>query len=195
MNTTTDSASFDKSRVVLLIVDMIGDFKFFGAENLIDPARKAAQNIAILKKKAFLAQIPVIYVNDNYGNWRSDLRALVQISLGEGSNGAEIVRILKPTIRDYFILKPKYSAFYYSPLELLLNQIEANTIVITGVATDACIFLTAADAYVRGFRVIIPDDCVAAKTDEDSQTALKKMQEVFKAEITDSKKLDFELYK
>jgi hypothetical protein len=60
--------------------------------------------------------------NDNFGQWRSDLKAIVKWCGRAGSRGRSLVDLLLPGKDDYFILKPKHSAFYQTPLELLLKH-------------------------------------------------------------------------
>src|SRR5436190_21921572 len=91
----------DHSLVVLLLIDVINDFQFVGSEDLLRPALKAAGNIAALKKRAKLARIPVVYVNDNFGKWRSDFKKLVDNSLDNQTPGKPIVELLLPDPEDY----------------------------------------------------------------------------------------------
>jgi nicotinamidase-related amidase len=68
----------DHSPIVLLLIDVINDFEFDeGAEGLIRYAIPAAQKIAALKQRSREAGVPAIYVNDNFGKWRSDFRTLI----------------------------------------------------------------------------------------------------------------------
>ena len=64
----------DKSPLALLLIDVINDFEFEGAEVLFKQALPAARTIAALKHRAGQAGIPTIYVNDNFGKWRSDFK-------------------------------------------------------------------------------------------------------------------------
>src|SRR5688572_21140996 len=102
----------DKSKVALLIIDMICDFEFSGGDRLCANAAPISKNIASLKKRAKKAGVPVIYVNDNFGKWQSDFKKLLRHSLSESSRGRSIAEKLKPDDEDYFVLKPKHSGFY-----------------------------------------------------------------------------------
>ena len=78
----------DKSPVVLLLIDVINDFEFDeGAEALFKHALPAAKRIAALKKRVADAGIPSIYVNDNFGRWRSDFRTLVAHCIDDDTRG------------------------------------------------------------------------------------------------------------
>lgn len=104
----------------LLIIDMISCWDFPDAEKLLPGAHFIAGRIAALKARCTRAGVPAIYVNDNRGRWRSDFPKLVELSLASGGAGAEITSTLLPEETDYFVLKPKQSAFFATPLELLL---------------------------------------------------------------------------
>lgn len=185
----------DKSKAALLIIDMICDFEFEDGEKLFKYARPIAENIAKLKTKAEKENVPVIYVNDNFGKWQSDFKKLLRHSLNKKHRGHEIAELLKPKDENYFVLKPKHSGFYSTTLEVLLEYLGAETLIITGVATDICILFTANDAYMRDFKLIVPKDCVAANTDKKSKDALKYMENILEVETTASSKIDFKKLK
>ena len=147
--------------------------------------------ISRLKARADAAQVPTVYVNDNFGRWRSDFRRIVNHCLDDGVLGRRVVEQLVPDENDYFVLKPKHSGFYNTTLDLLLDHLEAKTLIITGMATDVCVLFTAADAYMRDFRVIVPRDCVAALTPAAHRAALSQMRTTIKADIVDSRRINF----
>jgi nicotinamidase-related amidase len=181
----------DSSPTALLIIDAINDLEFSGGKQMVARATRMARCIAKLKHRAEAARVPTVYVNDNFGRWRSDFRRLVNHCLDDDVNGRPVVEQLLPDENDYFVLKPKHSGFYNTTLDLLLEHLEAKTLVITGIATDVCVLFTAADAYMRDFRVIIPRDCVTALTPAAHRAALKHMRTTIKAEIVDSRRIDF----
>jgi len=180
----------DNSSVVLLLVDVINDLEFPGGEVLAQHALPAARNIAALKDKARHAGIPTIYVNDNFGKWRSDFRTLVLHCIDDDTRGRPIAEILKPRPEDYFVLKPKQSGFYATTLDLLLQYLGAHTLILTGFATDICILLTASDAHLRDYRVLVPRDCVAAEDEREHERSLNYMQRVLEADIRSSDEID-----
>ena len=186
----------ERARTVLLLIDVINDLEFEGGEKLLRHALPMAQNIAVLKKRAKAAGIPAIYANDNFGRWRSDFRKIVQNCLQEDVRGREIVKLLQPEEDDYFILKPRHSAFYLTNLEILLKYLGAQTLILTGVAGDICVLFTANDAYMREWNVIVPADCIASNEVEYNRQALDVMERVLKADICSSPELDlYELQK
>jgi nicotinamidase-related amidase len=149
----------------LLVIDMLSGWDFADAEPLLAQAEPAARRIAALKARCRSAGVPVIYANDNSGRWRSDFREVVANALACGGGGARIAEALKPDDDDYFVLKPKHSAFYATPLDLLLRHLGARKLVITGVSSDQCVLYTAVDARMRDYEVIVPHDCSATQTE------------------------------
>ena len=181
----------DKSGAALLLIDVINDFDFPEGDKLLRLALPVGQNIARLKQRAKDAGIPAIYVNDNFGRWRSDFKKIVNHSREQGK-GKEFVELLLPDENDYFVLKPKHSGFYSTSLSLLLTHLTATNLILTGIAANNCVLATANDAYMRDFKVFVPRDCVVSNTDEENQYALKQMETVLKADTTISSELDLE---
>jgi nicotinamidase-related amidase len=177
----------DKSETVLLIIDVINDFDFPEANQLMRYALAMARRIAKLKVRAKKARIPVVYVNDNFGRWRSDLRRLVE-HCREG-RAREIVDLLRPEEDDYFVLKPKHSGFFSSTLETLLRYLGAKTLILTGIAGNYCVLFTANDAYMRDYKLVIPRDCTISNTKKENDQALALMKNYLKADTRPSAKI------
>jgi nicotinamidase-related amidase len=180
----------DSSALALILIDVINDLEFPGGEDLARYALPMAHRIAALKARAKAAQIPVIYVNDNFGRWRSDRRQLIDHCLQVGQRGKALVELLQPDDDDYFVLKPKHSGFFSTTLDTLLEYLGANTLILAGVAGNICILFTANDAFMRDFTLYVPADCVASNHAEENTYALRQMQTVLKADITPSTDLD-----
>ena len=174
---------FPQARTALLLVDVINPFDFSGGPAFARRAMRVAQAIARLRERATKAGLPVIYANDNLGKWRSDVSALVEFCVRPGMPGAPIVELLTPRKTDYVVLKSTLSGFYQTPLETMLRLGGVKTLIVTGFAADNCVLFTSADAYMRDFRLVIPRDCIGAKTPDAVQRALKTMDELFGAKI------------
>lgn len=181
----------DTASVAVLIMDLISDFDFEDGPALYRAVALIAPCIRRLRLRAREAAVPVIYVNDNLGRWRSDFRQLVQHCAEETSRGAPIVQMLAPAEGDYFVLKPKHSAFYATPLEILLRYIGVRTLVLTGVTSHQCVLFTANDAYLRDYGLIIPRDCITAPQAQDTRTALAYFQRALGADVRASATLRF----
>ncbi len=182
----------DKSETALLLIDVINPIEFDGGENLLRHALPMAGALATLKGRAKAAGVPAIYVNDNFGRWRSDFSRTVAYCLQPHVRGKPVVEQLSPEDDDYFVLKPKHSAFFQTPLEILLKYLGANTLILTGMAGDICVVFSANDAYMRDFRIIVPPDCTASEDAEHNRQVLMLMQRVLKAEIPPSTEIRFE---
>ena len=182
----------EKSPVALLLIDVINDMDFEGSEALVRQAVPMARRIAALKQRAKAAGVPTVYVNDNFGRWQSDFRSVVRHCLEDGVPGEETARILKPEDDDYFVLKPKHSAFYATTLDTLLAYLGTHTVILAGIAGNICILFSANDAYMRDFNLVVPADCVISNTPEENQHALEQIRTILKADITDSASLDLE---
>ncbi|MGZ8223530.1 MAG: cysteine hydrolase family protein [Methylobacter sp.] len=181
----------EKSPTVILIIDMINDFAFPGGDELIEHTEPIVNRIAELRKKADSKKIPVIYVNDNFGKWQSDFRTLLKHCLTKTSKSRPIVEIIKPRRKDYFVLKPKNSGFYSTTLELLLDYLQAKTLIITGLTTDVCVLLTAADAFLRDYKLLVPSDCTASINASDHEQALSYIKKVLQADTRSSDQIIF----
>jgi nicotinamidase-related amidase len=178
----------DSSRTALLVIDVINDFQFPGGEKLLKRCLAPARRIAALKERLGAKGIPVIYANDNYGKWKSDFNRLVEHSSEEERPGSRIANLLLPTREDYFVLKPKHSAFFSTSLETLLQYLGTKQLILTGFTTNQCILFTANDAYIRDFDLWVPRDCTAAMNDKDHKYALYHLEKTLGADTRPSTK-------
>lgn len=171
-----------KSRQALLLIDFINPLDFPEAPALAPPALDAARQARRLARAARAKGIPVIYANDNFGRWHSDFPTMVKrLGRGQGTS-ATLVRLLRPQRSDLTVLKPMHSAFFGTPLDIILDQMGARSVVLAGLATDICIQLTSADAFLRGLRVHTPEDCTAAESVEKKAAALAYMRDILKCD-------------
>jgi nicotinamidase-related amidase len=173
----------------MLIIDVINHFEFPDGAQLLKQAMRIAPNIARLKTRARRLKIPIVYVNDNFGQWRSDIKKLLQYCLRPDAPGRQFVEMLRPDKDDYFVLKPMHSAFYQSPLEVLLREFGASSLILAGLATDSCIVCTAHDADMREFRLVVPSDCCAARTSRDHGRAIEHIRKMARASVASSDSL------
>ena len=182
----------DKSDVALLLIDVINDLEFPEGDQLRRFALPMARQIAALKQRARQEGVPVVYVNDNFGRWRSDFNAQVEHCLKDGVRGQPMVELLRPDEDDYFVLKPKHSGFFSTALDRLVEYLGFKVVVLTGMAANICVLFTANDAYMRDLHLAVPSDCVASNTDEENRYALDQMRKVLKADIRPSTELSFQ---
>jgi len=184
-NSDLHGSAPDKCETALLIVDVINDLDFPEAKQLLRFVPSMARRISALRQRARKAGIPVVYVNDNFGRWRSDLPSLVEHCL-KGKARAMVDR-LRPDHDDYFVLKPKHSGFFSSTLETLLRYLGTRDLIITGIAGNYCVLFTANDAYMRDYSLTVPSDCVISNTVQENRQALKLMRHYLRADTRPSK--------
>jgi nicotinamidase-related amidase len=180
----------DTCQAALLLVDVINDLDFPGNSSLLKKPPRLGKNIADLKMRCKVAGIPSIYANDNRDKWRSDFSAVLSHCMQRDSPGRPFVGRLVPDEMDYIVLKPKHSAFYATPLDTLLSHLKVKTIILVGLATNACVLTTAGEAYVRDLNLYVPPDCVAALDDTSHRNALQLMNKSFNAKTILSKKIN-----
>jgi nicotinamidase-related amidase len=171
----------DKCETALLLIDVINDLEFPEAEKMIPAALEMGRRLLRLKQRAKKAGVPAIYVNDNFGRWKSDFHATVEHCLRRNARGREIAQILQPEDDDYFVLKPKHSGFFSTTLETLLRYLGPSTLVLTGIAGNFCVLFTANDAYMRDYDLIVPRDCTVSNTPQENDGALQLMRRFLKA--------------
>lgn len=169
----------------LVIVDMMNLLDFPEGASLARRALPAAKRMAALKQRFVERELPVVYANDNFGQWHLDFSALVELC-AQGT-GAKLARLLRPAEDDYYILKPRHSAFFATPLHVLLDELQVERVVLCGIASDMCIAASAIDAHVHGYEVIVPADCIEAETGARNRAALKQIGESFELATTPSR--------
>jgi nicotinamidase-related amidase len=189
-NISLHGSAPDKHPFALLLVDVINDFDFPEAGQLLKYARPMARNLLRLKRRAQKAGVPVIYVNDNFGRWKSDFRRTVDHCARHG-RGRDVVKLLQPGENDYFVLKPKHSGFFSTTLDTLLRYLETQTLILTGIAGNFCVLFTANDAYMRDFKLFVPRDCTVSNTKTENESALNLMKKFLKADTRSSSKIVF----
>ena len=166
----------------LLITDMLNDFVNKGATLEVPTARAIIQHIREEIDKARKKQIPIIYCCDAHKDNDPEFKLWPRHAV-KGTAGADVIKQLEPQKEDYVISKTYYSCFYKTTLDKLLKKLGTTHLILTGVVTNICILYTTAEAYMRGYKVTIPKNCVAALTKNEHQFALQQMQRVFHAEI------------
>ena len=194
MASNLDGNAPDNSEIAVVLIDVINDLEFPEGDQLLEIALPAARNIARLKQRAREAKVPIIYVNDNFGRWRSDFKKIVDRCLHSDVRGRPIAELLVPDEDDYFVLKPKHSGFFSTTLDLLLEYLGVQTLIVVGFAGNNCVLFTANDAYMRDYRLIVPADCIASNTPADNENALQQMSQVLKADTRPSTEIDFAAY-
>ena len=179
------------ARTALLLIDVINDLAFDGSAAIVNQAQAMAGPLARLKRRATTAGVPTIYINDNFGQWRSDFRRTVAHCTSRSSPGHRVSRRLRPRASDYFVLKPKHSGFFDTTLDTLLETLHIRRLILTGIAGNICVLFTANDAYMREYKIFAPADCIVSNTAADNDHALRQIKTVLKGDTAVSTRLRF----
>jgi len=190
-NRVRHTVSVPAAGTALLLIDVINDLAFDGSEALVAQAEPMAARLAVLARRAGAAGVPKIYVNDNFGQWRSDFRSTVAHCTSRSSPGRRVSQRLRPSARDYFVLKPKHSGFFDTTLDSLLGALRIRRVILTGIAGNICVLFTANDAYMRDLKIFAPADCIVSNTAADNHHALRQIATVLKGNVAASTQLTF----
>ncbi len=166
----------------LLIIDMLNDFVKEGGALVVPDTKGIIDNIKREINKAREEGYPVVYICDSHHPKDTEFERW-PVHAVEGTWGAKVIDELTPSLDDYVIPKRRYSAFFGTSLGLTLKENQVNTLVLTGTVTNICVLATANDAAMRGYKIIVPQDCVAGLDPEMHRFALRQMKEVYNAEI------------
>lgn len=180
--------------VGLLIIDLINDLAFDGAPQMAEAVLAAAKVAKGLRRDADALGMPVIYVNDNYRQWRLGRNGIVAHCLRSNANAAALVRRIRPRSRDYFVVKPHVSGFYATSLPALLPRLGVNRVLLTGMSTEICVMFTAADAHMRAYDIWVPSDAVASAEPQHGDWALRIMRNSLAAETAPTTDLTLEAW-
>jgi nicotinamidase-related amidase len=172
-----------RSDTALLIIDVINDLEFPGGERVLPWAERMVERLAPFAQRMRKAGVPVIYVNDNFDHWRSNFSDVYKYCTRPGARGRRVARALKPDPDDYFILKPKHSAFFATSLVPLLQHLGTKKLILSGIATNLCVFFSAHDAHMYEYKLTVLSDCCCAESDTDHDLALRQLQQFLRVRV------------
>jgi nicotinamidase-related amidase len=161
---------------VLVVIDVLNDFEHDEGERLLASFRGRASGLRDALERARAGRIPVVYVNDQHGSWRSDRGELVRLGI-EGRGGDE-VRLVAPLDDEPLLLKTRYSGFDHTGLALLLGELGAERLLLAGGSTEGCIVQTGIDARELGFKVTILTSACSTADAGREEVALRYAEEV-----------------
>ncbi|WP_292962872.1 isochorismatase family cysteine hydrolase [Novosphingobium sp. UBA1939] len=168
----------------LLLIDVVNPFEFEGGADARRRVEAIARPLANLRAGAYRLGVPVIYVNDNFGEWHSERSQLLDRARPMPGDG-----LLDPRHDDYFIIKPQFSGFYATNLGVLLPKLGIRRLILTGIATEICVLFTAADAHMRDYGLWVPSDAVAPLDMAQGEGALAVMRSAMQAETAPCSRL------
>ena len=168
----------------VIVVDMLNEYDHEDGDVLVESVREALPAMRRIVERAHREGTPVVYVNDNYGDWAAGRPELVERAAA--GRGADVVEQIAPADGTWFIAKARHSIFYETQLEYLLREQEIERIVLVGQVTEQCILYSALDAYVRRFEVAVPRDAVAGIHADLASSALRMMERNMRADVVDA---------
>lgn len=170
------------SDTALLVVDMFNAYRHEDAGKLAASVQDIVEPLTDLTRRACeRADVDVVYVNDNYGDFTADRDSIVATAL-DGER-PDLVKPLVPQGDCQFLTKVRHSAFYATPMNYLLRRIGCRRIILTGQVTEQCILYSALDGYIRHFDVVVPPDAVAHIEQRLGSAALEMMKRNMRAEL------------
>ena len=164
----------------IVVIDMLNDFVY--GKLKCERAQRIIPNIKKLLEKAREKKIPIIYSNDAHLPFDKELDVWGQHGM-KGSEGAEVIADIKPQKVDHVRDKRTYSGFFATDLDLLLRDLNVDTVIVVGLHTHICVRHTSADAFFRGYKIIVPEDCVESFTQEDHERGLEYLKMCYKAQV------------
>ncbi|WP_405564619.1 isochorismatase family cysteine hydrolase [Streptomyces sp. NBC_01180] len=177
------------SKSALIVIDMINTYDHPDANRLLPTVSEVVPTIARLLERARADGIPVIYVNDNFGEWRSHHGEIVDTALA--APHAELVEPIRPDDTSLFVVKARHSIFYETPLAYLLNQLGIAHVVLCGQVTEQCVLYSALDAHIRHLEVTVPRDAVAHIHEGLADAALRMMERNMSARICSTDEIEW----
>ncbi|WP_371667606.1 cysteine hydrolase [Streptomyces sp. NBC_00289] len=172
------------SKTALIVIDMINTYDHDDAELLLPSVESVVPVVAELLERARRSDVPVVYVNDNFGEWRSHHGELVGKALA--GPHARLVEPVRPDDESLFVLKARHSIFFETPLNYLLGRLDVDRLVLCGQVTEQCVLYSALDAHIRHLQVSVPRDAVAHIHADLADAALRMMERNMGAHLCDS---------
>ncbi|MEU5894984.1 MULTISPECIES: isochorismatase family cysteine hydrolase [Streptomyces] len=173
----------------LIVIDMINTYEHKDAEQLLPSVREVVPVITDLLAAARGSGAPVIYVNDNFGQWRSHHGELVEAAMA--GPHADLVGPVRPDDDSLFVVKARHSIFYETPLTYLLWELGVRKVTLCGQVTEQCVLYSALDAHIRHLDVTVVADAVAHIHPHLAEAALEMMRINLGARITNGKDIGF----
>jgi len=182
--------SVDPRKTAVMVIDMQNDFIEEKGKLYVPRSEKLIKPIKSILDKAREAGATIIYTQDWHHGDDPEFEVWGEHALAD-SWGAEIVEELKPKEGEFVVRKPSYDAFYGTPLEHILRYRGLENLILTGVLANICVLHTAGSAAMRGYRLIIPVDCILALNEFDYALSLRQMSFIYKAKLTRSDMMKF----
>lgn len=166
----------------ILVVDMLNDF-VTGAL-ACDRGKAIVPATVDLVDAARAKGIPVIFCNDAHlKGIDRELKIWGDHAIA-GTPGAEVIPELRAgsSAADYIVPKRRYSGFFQTDLDILLDELGVDTVVMTGLHTHMCVRHTSADAFCLGYDVVVAKEATDSFTEEDYEGGLAYLKTCYGAD-------------
>ncbi|MEU3610682.1 isochorismatase family cysteine hydrolase [Streptomyces sp. NPDC035033] len=176
-------------RSALVVIDMLNTYAHEDADRLVPSVTAALPAIVGLLRRAREAGAPVVYANDNFGQWRSHHGEILDLALA--GRHPDLVEPVRPDEDALFVVKARHSVFYETPLAYLLRSLDVTDLVLTGQVTEQCVLYSALDAHIRHLRVTVPRDAVAHIHEDLARAALRMIERNMDGRIVEAADVSF----
>jgi nicotinamidase-related amidase len=179
----TDRVALDAATTALVVVDMQHDFVSDGGSLQVPDAQATVPTIAELVRRFRAAGAHIVFTQDTHRDGDPEFRIWPPHAIA-GTRGWEIVDELHPLPEDTVLRKPRYDAFYGTPLDHQLRVWGITTLVICGTVANICVHYTASSAALRWYDVVIPRDAVSALDPFDLAASLRQTTSLLAGRVT-----------
>ena len=150
------SNDIDLKRTAVLVIDLLG-----GSQGVIDPLKEAVKNAVSIVNEARKINMPVIFSNDAHLlNVDNELKLWGEHGI-KGSEAAKVLDDFNVKETDYIVTKRRYNGFFQTDLDLLLRELNVDTLIVCGADTNICVLQTLAGAYFLNYKTIVAADACA----------------------------------
>lgn len=168
------TVTLDPARTAVLVIDMLNDFCKPGGKMVLPGYERLVPPQLALIEQARSQEVPVFWVIQSHDpRLRRDRELLKRGShCLLGTWGVKVIEELAPRESDFHLYKHRYSAFFQTPLDLLLKDMNCDQVIVFGIVTNICVRSTVHDAFFLGYEVVVPEDCCAATGPREQESSL-----------------------
>lgn len=146
----------DLKRTAILVIDLLG-----GSQGVIDSLKEAVKNAVSIVNEARKINMPIIFSNDAHLlNVDNELKLWGNHGIKD-SEAAKVLDEFDLQKTDYIVTKRRYNGFFQTDLDLLLRELNVDTLIVCGADTNICVLQTLAGAYFLNYKTIVAADACA----------------------------------
>ncbi|MGC9194365.1 MAG: cysteine hydrolase family protein [Syntrophobacteraceae bacterium] len=157
----------------LIVVDLLRDtFQNHPRSAIVEAARAFRPRLNALIDTFHQCGLPVVFACDSFMAQDFIFKGKMKPHSLRGTPGADVWEELNREPQDLLLPKRRFSSFFKTDLDVTLRTLQADTVLVTGIATPICVLTTALDAVSHDFRAVIVEDCCAAHRPQDHEAIL-----------------------